>query len=291
MLTGMTRVDSRIGHAALFALASAVFAWAPTPAEASLGDWAAGTLARARLIAAGIGVDGRLAAGIEVVIPPGWKTYWRSPGEAGIPPIFDFTGSRNLGPAEISFPVPHRFDDGYSVSNVYESRVVFLLDAEVRDPADPTELTLVLDLGVCEIVCVPDRLEARLTVPVGENDAVAGRMLADARDLLPGRPEPGGFLVTGVSRDGGTDKRPEFRVDALVPEASDAEVFIEGPDDWFADAPALVGGAEGRAVYRVAFSRLGAKTPIAGARFRVTIVSAGRAIEQTIGLDEPSQVE
>lgn len=255
------------------------------PATAAVSEWANGAKARVRLVVAGVGEDGRLAAGIEIALPPGWKTYWRSPGDAGTAPAIDFSGSRNLGPAEVSFPPPHRVDDGYLITNVYTDRVVLPVSADVLDKANAVDFALSLDLGVCQEICIPDHVEARLVVAPGESDAAAAEILADALAALPGPPEPGVFFVEGVSRDGGGDKRPVFRFALTAPDASDAVVFVEGPDDWYADAPILAGKNGGTVFYTVKFDRLVAKTPIENARFRLTIVSGGRAIEQTIGLD------
>jgi DsbC/DsbD-like thiol-disulfide interchange protein len=269
-------------------LAAAFAALTVAPAAAAVGDWASGIKAKVRLVAAGIGDDGRLAAGIEIVLPPSWKTYWRSPGDAGIAPVFDFADSKNLGTANVSFPPPHRFDDGYSVTNVYQDSVVLPVSAEVRDPNKDVDLSVDIKLGVCQEVCVPDEVKAHVIVPAGDNDGAAARMLADARAALPGPPEPGAFFVDGVERDGGTDARPVFRFSLTVPDPAHTTIFVEGPPDWYAGTPVPAG--EGTGAYTVKFDRLVAKTPIAGAHLRFTVVSGSRAIEQTIGLDEDSQV-
>ena len=268
----------------LVAVALATLDAAPG-ASAAVGAWANGSKAKARILTEGIGPDGRLAAGLEIVLPTGWKTYWRDPGTAGVAPRFDFASSQNIARADVAFPVPHRFDDGYSVTNVYEERVILPLSVALADPAKPVELSAVLDLGVCQTVCVPDHIEAHLTVSPSDADAATGKILAAARALVPGPAEPGAFAVESVTRNGGTEGRPVFRVTAMVPAGAKAELFIEGPDDWSPYAPVPVATEDGRATYDVKFSRTGARTPIAGARFRVTISAGGHAIEQTIGLD------
>ena len=171
-------------------LFSALAALSLSPAEAAqpgFGQWAEGEQARVRLIAAGIGADGRLAAGIEIMLEPGWWTYWRTPGAAGIPPAIDLSGSANVGAVEVSFPLPKRHDDGYGVSNVYEGGVLLPIAADVPDPQAPVELRLSLDLGVCEEVCIPEHIEATLTIPPGMTDRVAAATLAGARARVPGR--------------------------------------------------------------------------------------------------------
>jgi suppressor for copper-sensitivity B len=265
-------------------LALAAMLAVASSASAAVGDWGRGQRAEVRLIASGIGADGKLAAGIEIVLPQGWKTYWRSPGDAGVVPVIDFSQSKNLGPAEIGFPVPERSDDGFSVTNVYHDRVVLPLIAAVTDPAKPIEISAKLTIGVCDEICVPDEVTAELTIPPGENDSAAADMLAVARALVPGPGAPGVFALEKVTREGGTDNRPVFRFEGKVPDAAHAQVFVEVAD-WASYTPDLVSSDGGKAVYTVEFSRRGSAVPIAGAKFRVTILSAGRAIDQTIGLD------
>jgi DsbC/DsbD-like thiol-disulfide interchange protein len=254
-------------------------------AEAAAGPWVGGGKARIRLVAAGIDASGNLDAGLEIALDPGWHTYWRSPGDSGIAPAIDFSGSRNLGPVEVAFPLPERVDDGYSVTNVYSGSVVLPLSAKLTDPAAGAALLLKLDIGVCADVCVPDHFEATLAVKPGEKDSQVGKEIAEARKRLPSAPEPGTFVVTGATRQSGTDKRPTFDVAATLPEVNGAQVFVEGPDDWYPNVPKLVSGDGGKATYRVTFDRLTSKVPIKGTKLRVTIVSAGHAIEQWVALD------
>jgi DsbC/DsbD-like thiol-disulfide interchange protein len=266
-------------------IALALVAGFATPLLAAVGEWSLGSKARIRLIAAGVEADGKLGAGIEIELAPGWKTYWRTPGAAGIAPRADFSASSNVRDVTVRYPVPHRFDDGYAVTNVYEGRVILPLAVDLGDRTAPADLRLSLDLGVCEEVCIPEHFDTDLAIAPGTTDQAAARALDAAVKELPGPPEPGVLAVDGMARNGGTDKQPVYDFTLAVPAAKDAEVFVEGPADWYAAVPDLVSDDNGRAVYRVAFNRLGAKTPIEGARFTVTIVTSDRAVEQTVGLD------
>ena len=259
---------------------------ATIPASAAIGNWGHGQRSEVRLLAAGVGKDGRLTAGIEIVLPRGWRTYWRTPGDAGVPPVIDFSASKNLGPADVAFPLPTREDEGDDiVDNIYLDRVTLPVSATIADPKKPVELSLRIHLGVCDKVCVPEDVTVALTVPPNENDMAATATIAAAVALVPGPPEPGKFALDKVTRDGGTDGHPVFRFEGVVPDAANAHMFIEGPEDWFPYTPAFVHGGDGKAAYTVEFSRLGSPVPIAGARFRVTIASGGRAIDQTLPLD------
>ncbi len=266
-------------------LAIGVLAALVLPAAAATGDWVENGKARIRLLAAGIDGTGHLNAALEIELAPGWKTYWRTPGDAGIPPVIDFSASRNLGNVDVAFPVPERHDDGYTVTNTYEGSVVLPLTATLAAPAGGADLALKLDIGVCSDVCVPAHFEATLSVPPGAPDPDATAVIAAAAKSLPARSEPGVFAVDQVKRDGGTDKRPSFAMTATVPEADKAQVFVEGAADWYADIPKFVSATAGRALYRFNFDTLGSKTPLSNARVRITIVSAGRAIEQWLPLE------
>ena len=259
---------------------------AAVPASAAVGDWGQGQRAEVRLLAAGVGPDGKLAAGIEIVLPQGSRTYWRTPGDAGVLPVIDFSASKNVGAADVAFPLPTREDEGGDViDNVYRDRVVLPVTAAIADPRKPAELSLRIRIGVCDKICVPDDVSAELTVPPGENDTAAAATISAADALVPGAPDPGKFALETVTRAGGTDGHPVFRFEGVIPDAANARIFVEGPEDWAPYTPAFVPGADGKAAYTVKFSRLGSTVPIPGAKFRVTIASGNRAIDQTLSLD------
>jgi DsbC/DsbD-like thiol-disulfide interchange protein len=279
MVTGMR---PRSFGRPLIAIAAAVLLAAPV--WAAIGDWGNGSKARMRLLAAGVGDDGKLSAAIEIVLPRGWKTYWRFPGDSGIAPTIDFAASRNVGRPEVAFPLPQRENDGFSVTNVYIERVVLPVTAAAIDPRAAVELAVSIDMGVCETICIPDHVEARLLVPAGRSDPVAAKVIADARALVPGPAQPGILAVDKVTRSGGTDKRPVFQVAITAPDAGNASVFFETPADWYPDTPKLVSASGTTATFSVNVDRLIAKTPLEGASFRVTVAAGNKAVEQIVPL-------
>ncbi len=129
-----------------------------------LADWAkAGTEARyhARLIG-GETQDGVWRAGLDVSLDKGWRTYWRMPGDAGVPPEFDWSGSRNVRSVTLLWPAPTRFIDKGGETVGYKDRVVFLLDVAAEDARMPIDLKLTAFLGVCEVICIPVKLQETL---------------------------------------------------------------------------------------------------------------------------------
>lgn len=117
--------------------------------------------------------DGAVIAGIAVRLAPGWHTYWRDPGEVGMPPSFDWSASGNLAEVAMDWPTPKLFDTFGSRSIGYQDAVVLPVRLTPRDPARPVDVVLNLRLGVCAEVCVPDQVE-----------------LATRFDLVPADPRP-----------------------------------------------------------------------------------------------------
>ena len=103
--------------------------------------------------------DGRQIAGLDVRLAEGWKTYWRAPGAAGIPPAFDWSGSENLSAVQVMFPRPDVFDQGGMTSIGYHDRVILPVVLTPRDPNRAIALEGRVSLGICSDVCVPVEVE------------------------------------------------------------------------------------------------------------------------------------
>ncbi len=108
--------------------------------------------------------DARHVAGLEIVLEPGWHTYWRVPGAAGIAPRFDWSGSTNLRDARIEWPHPEVFEIFGFRTIGYHDRVVLPIVLTPATPGAPIDLRLTLSYGVCKDVCIPaeSRVSGRL---------------------------------------------------------------------------------------------------------------------------------
>ena len=256
------------------------------PAGAASSSWSDAMGGRLRLIAPGgaASATGELRAGIEIDLDDGWKTYWRSPGDAGIPPDFDFSASINLKNAEIHFPYPKRDKDGDAVSIVYKRDVVFPLDITPIDPALPVILRLTALYGVCEEICVPADGKASLILSAvtAPDEAIANRIAA-ARDLVPVKTDSEGHLSVQSVIAATDDKtgKPALDVTIRLPDPSAKhDMFVEGPLNWFLPAPTRLGDAPGGARYRVDLSEIPKNAELAGTDLRFTLLNKGRAAEQ-----------
>ncbi len=113
---------------------------------------------QARLLPGWRMADGHYMAAVELVLAPGWKTYWRAPGDVGIPPSFDWKASGNLGTAQVRWPEPEVIDSAGMVSLGYHERVVLPVEVTPKG-AGPVQVALAMDLGVCNDICLPAHLE------------------------------------------------------------------------------------------------------------------------------------
>ena len=220
-------------------------------------------------------------AGIEIRLAPGWKTYWRYPGDSGIPPRFDFSHSKNVKSVTVRYPAPHRLTDESGTSIGYKHGVVFPLDIVVQNAAQPVMLAVKADYAVCEKVCIPAEGKAELNL-TGRPGAQDG-WLKQNDALVPVAAQIGEgetLAVRSVTRE---NKR--ILVDVAAPGA--IELFAEGPAaDWALPVPAPVDGAPaGQQRFAFELEGLPPNTRPGGATLMLTAVSGGQAIEVPYRLD------
>jgi DsbC/DsbD-like thiol-disulfide interchange protein len=220
-------------------------------------------------------------AGVEIRLAPGWKTYWRYPGDSGVPPRFDFSGSRNVKSVTVRYPAPQRLTDEGGTSIGYKRGVVFPLDVVPQDAAKPVALSAKIDYAVCERICIPaeGRAELAITGRPGGQDG----WLEQNEALVPAPAAIGGnekLAVRAVKRE---DKR--ILVDVATP--GPVDLFAEGPTpDWALPVPTPIDGAPARAP-PVAFEHDGLPPNAAasGAILKLTAVAGEQAIEVPYRLD------
>jgi DsbC/DsbD-like thiol-disulfide interchange protein len=278
----MICIRDSLRHTALIAAAAIVSAGAAHANSAS--PWSNDIRSSARIIAGNVPRDSAtLRAGIEVKLQPGWKTYWRYPGDSGVPPQFDFAGSENLASAEVLYPAPHSFQDGAGTSIGYEETVVFPVRVTPRDPSKPVKLNAKIDYAVCEKLCIPAEGKAQLVL---ERSAAANDVLTAAEARVP-KPVPAGEIALKLKRAGAKPK-PLVTLEVAAPEGEAVEVFVEGPGkDWALPIPKVAQGApKGHRHFSFEFDGLppGAD-PMGKYDLTFTVVTPTRAFEATTRLD------
>jgi DsbC/DsbD-like thiol-disulfide interchange protein len=270
-------------------LALAVMAGAAPARAQDASAWDKEAHAAARLIA-GVAVKSPdatyLRAGLELRLDPGWKTYWREPGDSGVPPTFDFSGSENVKAVTVAWPAPERFPDGAGGNSIgYVGHLILPLRVVPQDATKNAALHAKLGYAICSNLCVP--AEANLTLTLtgngAEEAAIAREELRVPRRVAAG---PGkDFGVVAAHREPGS---PHDRVIVTVAAAKDAaiDLFVEGPTpDWSLPLPESA-GSDGD-LRRFAFDLDGLPPDAhgAGATLTFTLVSADDAVEVPIHLD------
>ena len=268
---------------ALAALAAVPRATPADAADASI--WDGDARAAMRLVAGSAGTDrAALHAGIELRLGTGWKTYWRYPGDSGVPPRFDFSKSTNVKSVVVRWPAPHRFTDENGASIGYKGGVLLPLDIVPADPKQPVTLRLTLEYAICEKLCIPAVGAATLAVPTPSS---FDRALATAMSHVPREAAlagAGALAVRSVRHEPGTS---QVVVDVAAPEGPPLDLFVEGPtDDWALPLPEPVAGAAtGTRRFSFELDGLPPGATAAGATLRFTLVSGDNAIEVTTALD------
>jgi DsbC/DsbD-like thiol-disulfide interchange protein len=161
---------------------------APLTAEAAMAPWVTSEGGRMRLVALSQPRNGIVTAVIQIEPKPGWKTYWRYPGNAGMAPELDFSGSTNLKMKSASFPVPEIGEDEAGRFVGYHRPVSLVVELEKPDEKAPAKIDLKALVGICDTICLPFMAEFKLaldpTIPEGEE--FSALMMAQAE--LPEKP-------------------------------------------------------------------------------------------------------
>lgn len=179
---------------------------------------------------------GDRAAGLRLTVEDGWKTYWRSPGEAGVPPRFDWSGSTNLAEARIAWPTPQVFESFGYLTIGYSGETVLPLLLIPEDPAKPIGLDLVAEIGVCREICVFETIGIAMTIAPGDPGADASAVSTAEGRITPLAADAGVTEVTCRISGSGEDRAFSARIDFGRP-PGEAHVALEGPEgSWFQNA-------------------------------------------------------
>lgn len=109
--------------------------------------------------------DGSHIAAVQINMDPGWHTYWRAPGDAGIPPIFDFIGSDNMVDFAMEWPTPIVFDQDGSQSVGYKDQLILPIVFQPHQADQDIAVSGRLHIGVCQDICIPMALDIDMTLP------------------------------------------------------------------------------------------------------------------------------
>jgi DsbC/DsbD-like thiol-disulfide interchange protein len=226
-----------------------------------------------------------LLGGVAIQLEPGWKTYWRTPGDSGVPPRFDFSKSDNVEAVTVLWPAPMKFDDGAGGTALgYKQQVVLPLRIVAKNADKPVTLRAHVNYAVCDKLCIP--VEANSELAFASVASTEDGTLSDALNAVPkpaniGDPNP--LTIRDVKREGKTN----VLVDVTAPEAKNVNLYVEGPTpDWALPVPKLVAQSP-PGVKRFAFELDGLPPGVSpdGAALKLTLVGGDRAYEFNVNLN------
>ncbi len=226
-----------------------------------------------------------LLGGIAFQLQPGWKTYWRTPGDSGVPPRFDFTKSDNIEAVTVLWPAPTKFDDGAGGTSLgYHDQIVLPLRIVPKSADKPVTLRAEVSYAVCEKLCIP--VEANVELAFNSVASTEDSALFAALDSVPkpanvGDPNP--LTIRDVKREG----KDKVLVDVVTPDDHDLNLLVEGPTpDWGLPVPKLLDHSP-PGVKRFVFTLDGVPPGVDpdGAALKLTLVGGDRAYEFNINLD------
>ena len=226
-----------------------------------------------------------LLGGISIELQPGWHTYWRTPGDSGVPPRFDFSKSENVEAVTVMWPAPMKFDDGAGGTSLgYTRQIVLPLRIVAKNSDKPPILRADINYAVCEKLCIPVEASAELafaSVASTEDGALSAALDTVPKPATIGDPNP--LTIRDVKREGKTN----VLVDVTAPEGKDVSLFVEGPTpDWALPVPKLLKDSP-PGVKRFSFELDGLPPGAnpAGAALKLTLAGGERAYEFNINLN------
>ena len=272
-------------RAALGATAILSVAWAACEVRAEdASPWQRDAHSAVRLLA-GSRSGAVLLGGVAIQLQPGWHTYWRTPGDSGVPPRFDFSKSDNVEAVTVLWPAPRKFDDGAGGFSLgYTQQLVLPLRIVAKNADRPVTLRAAINYAVCEKICIPVDANAELgfaSVASTEDGTLSEALNAVPKPANVGDPNP--LTILDVKRDG----KSNVLVDVTAPEGKEVSLFVEGPTpDWALPVPKRVEhGPPGVKRFVFELDGLPPGASADGAALKLTLVGGDRAYEFNVNLN------
>jgi suppressor for copper-sensitivity B len=216
---------------------------------------------------------------LHIVLQPGWKTYWRSPGDAGYPPQLDVAGSSNVSKAELKWPVPHRFQLFGLQTFGYGNEVAFPLMVTPEHPGAPIALKAKIRYLVCADICVPQETSLALDLPGGAaTPSSFAPLVSRFESLVPMGSERLGWSVDQVAIDQENQLIVDVKSSSEVLNAPD--VIVEGAPDFYFGPPKVELSADRHtARLFVPVERLNSGPEVTASDLTLTLFDGERGVE------------
>jgi DsbC/DsbD-like thiol-disulfide interchange protein len=262
----------------------AIVGLASPPAHAATSDWATSEGGRMRVVALSPDAAGQVRAALQIEPKPGWITYWREPGESGIPPQLTVGADGNVALQSIAYPVPKPLMIGSIEEIGYDSAVTLPLDLRVTNKGNAAKLDLTAFIGMCRDICIP--FQANFSLPLSDAGPTASEeatILSAAAASLPQAPSPD-FDVRShaLSADG---KVLSLRLSLPNSAQSPPLIYVTGPSGFvfFKQANARLDDKSFNV--DIAIGKLPKSYSVRGKSWGLLVVQGDRAMETTLAFD------
>lgn len=215
--------------------------------------------------------NGEWLAGVEMFLAPGWKTYWRVPGDAGVPAEFVWENSTNLASAEVMWPAPKRFQDITGKSIGYKKHVVFPVKIKAVKADKPVDVDLRLYYAVCSDICVPARASLALRLEPKTGAFAAKTLIDKFVQKVPSKSATGVVVdaVKIVSSNGKTILEVALKGTA----DRNTDILVEGFEDAYFDKPEMIDQKGDSYIYHLPIDGLKDIGKLRGKKLTLTILS------------------
>ncbi len=252
----------------------------PSPAAAAMSRWAESEGGRMRIVALPPDASGHIRAGLQIEPKPGWITYWREPGESGIPPQVAALPGGNVSLKAIAYPVPKHITAGPANDFGYDGPVTLPLSFAVAEHGKAAQIDAQAFIGVCKNICIP--FQATFSLPVtgkGGSHAEEITILDAAAARLPEQPGAD-FSVAAFAL---TPDLGRLQVQLKLPGgAHDADIIVTGPAGYVFTRQDKARPVEGGLSTEIVLPQLPRNYAPRGKQWRILVKSGARAMETVL---------
>lgn len=218
----------------IYAFLISVFSFSGVALADTSSPWQAGFGYQTRLIQGERTEDGTFKLGLQIALEEGWKTYWRMPGDNGIPPDLNFSASSNVRAYKIYWPKPAVFQDGDGLSVGYKQTIILPISVQPEHSDKPIDLSISAFFGVCSEVCVPAQADLSVQLDPGESVSDFQFLIEEALAEVPKSQTGQGLRVHSAHLTAGDKETIEVAVE-LPGETEQLVILAEGPQHWYVE--------------------------------------------------------
>lgn len=239
-----------------------------------------------RVASLAVDANGVVRGVLQIEPKDGWITYWREPGEAGIPPQITPDPTSGAMLTAMAYPVPKLIENGDITDIGYDHAVSLPFQLKVTDPAVGGKIDLTAFIGVCQNICIP--FEAKFSIDrgtAGDDDSEERRLLEEARETLP-EAASDDFKVIDFHI---TPDKTMLGVQPQLPENApkETEIFIAGPSGFAYYEPQNLVRDKRKLSFYMNIKGLPKTYQVQGNSWPILVKSGDRAMETMLNFPKP----